>query len=139
MVSSVYMPSSGIDESYGSFIPFFFLFLKRNLHVAVVESLSSLWFFVTPWTAAHQVSLYFTISRVCSNLCPLSQWCYPNISFFPFSSPYSLAVSICFHQQCKIVPFSPRPPQYLLFVDFFFFYGHTDQCDMISLWFAFLQ
>ena len=36
--------------------------------------------FVNPWTVAHQAFLSFTISRVCSNLCPLSQWCYPAIS-----------------------------------------------------------
>ena len=35
------------------------------------------WLFVTPWTAAHQASLFFTI---CSNSCPLSQWCHPTIS-----------------------------------------------------------
>ena len=41
----------------------------------------------TPWTAAHQASLSFTISGACSNLCPLSQWCHPTIlSCCPFSS-----------------------------------------------------
>ena len=36
---------------------------------------------MTPWTAAHQASLSFTISpRVCSNSCPLSRWCHPTIS-----------------------------------------------------------
>ena len=41
-----------------------------------------------PWTAAHQASLSFTISGVCSNSCPLSQWCHPTISscVSPFSS-----------------------------------------------------
>ena len=29
----------------------------------VVESLSCVWLFVTPWTAAHQISLSFTISQ----------------------------------------------------------------------------
>ena len=45
--------------------------------------------FATPWTAAHQASLSFTISPgVCSNSCPLNQWCYPTISssIFPLSS-----------------------------------------------------
>ena len=36
-----------------------FLFLR---HVLVVQSLSRVWFFVTPWTAAHQVPLSFTVS-----------------------------------------------------------------------------
>ena len=35
----------------------------------------------TPWIAAHHASLSFTISRVCSNSCPLSQWCHPTVSF----------------------------------------------------------
>ena len=29
----------------------------------VVQSLNLVWLFVTPWTAAHQASLFFTISR----------------------------------------------------------------------------
>ena len=33
-----------------------------------------------PWTAACQAPLSFTISRVCSNSCPLSWWCYLTIS-----------------------------------------------------------
>ena len=32
------------------------------LFIIVVQSLSSVWFFVTPWTTAHQASLPFTIS-----------------------------------------------------------------------------
>ena len=31
--------------------------------IVVVQSLSHVWLFVTPWTAAHQASLCFTISR----------------------------------------------------------------------------
>ena len=54
----------------------------------VVQSLSCVWFLVTSWTAAHQAPLSFTISRVCSDLCLLSWWCYPVISssVVPFSS-----------------------------------------------------
>ena len=33
-----------------------------SLHSAVVRSLSHIWLFATPWTAAHQTSLSFTIS-----------------------------------------------------------------------------
>ena len=39
----------------------------------VVQSLSCVQLFVTLWTAAHQASLPFTISGVCSNSYPLSQ------------------------------------------------------------------
>ena len=38
------------------------------------------WLFVTPWAAARQASLSFTIPGVCSNSCPLSPWCHPTIS-----------------------------------------------------------
>ena len=42
----------------------------------------------TPWTTARQASLSFTISWICSNLCPLSRWCHPTISssVVPFSA-----------------------------------------------------
>ena len=43
-----------------------------------VQSLSHVWVFVIPWTAAHQASL--PTPRVCSNSCPLSQWCHLTIS-----------------------------------------------------------
>ena len=43
--------------------------------VVIVQSLSCVWLFVTPWTAARQASLSFTISWSCS--CPLSRWCHP--------------------------------------------------------------
>ena len=50
--------------------------------VVFVQSLSRVWLFVTPRTAAHQASLSFTISRVwvCSNSRPSSWWCHPTIS-----------------------------------------------------------
>ena len=49
----------------------------------VVQSLSHVLLFATPWTAARQASLSFTISGVCSNSCALSQWCHPTISSCP--------------------------------------------------------
>ena len=45
-----------------------------------VQSLSCVWLFATPWTAAHQASLSITNSQSCSNSCPLSWWCHPTIS-----------------------------------------------------------
>ena len=55
--------------------------------VFVVQLLNCVRLFVTPWTAARQASLSFTVS-VSSNSCSLSQWCHPTISFsdIPFSS-----------------------------------------------------
>ena len=46
-----------------------------------VQSLSSVWLFVTPWTEACQAFLPITN-------CPLSRWCHPTISssVIPFSS-----------------------------------------------------
>ena len=54
----------------------------------VVQLLSRVWLFVTPWTAAHQASLSFTISQSLSNSCPLNRWCHPTVlsSVIPFSS-----------------------------------------------------
>ena len=39
--------------------------------LAVVQSLSCICLLATPWTAARQAP-----PEVCSNFCPLSQWCY---------------------------------------------------------------
>ena len=48
------------------------------------SSLSRVQLFATPWTAAHEASLW----GVYSNSCPLSHWCHPTISssVVPFSS-----------------------------------------------------
>ena len=51
-----------------------------NFRHKVVQSLSHVRLFATPWTAAHWASLSFTISWSLLNSCPLSQWCYPTIS-----------------------------------------------------------
>ena len=58
----------------------------------IVQLLSCVRLFSTPWTTAHQSLLSFTISRVCSDSCPLSQWCYLTISssaaLFSFCLPF---------------------------------------------------
>ena len=41
---------------------FWELHIHITLTVRVVQSLSHVWLFVTPWTAAHQASLFFIIS-----------------------------------------------------------------------------
>ena len=67
------------------------------------QSLSHVWLFPTPWTAACQSSLSFTISWSYSNSCPLSQWCHPTISssvacfsscpqFFPASGSFPMSL-----------------------------------------------
>ena len=62
--------------------------LCSSILLVVVQLLSRVWLFATPWTAAHQTFLSFTISGACSNSCPLSPWCHPTISssVTPFSS-----------------------------------------------------
>ena len=53
-----------------------------------VQSLSHVWLFSTPWTVAHQASLFVTNSQSLLKLSPSSQWCHPTISssVIPFSS-----------------------------------------------------
>ena len=60
----------------------------ESLTQYVVQSLSFVWLFETSWTATCQASLSFTISRACSNSCPLSLQCHPtnSSSVIPFSS-----------------------------------------------------
>ena len=63
---------------------------------SLVQPLSRVRLFATPWTAACQASLSITNSR---SPCPLSWWCHPAISssVVPFSScPQSLPASESF-------------------------------------------
>ena len=67
--------------------------------VVVVQLLSRVWLFATPWTAAHQDSLSFTTSWSLLKLMSLSWWCCPTISssVAPFSSyPQSFPASASF-------------------------------------------
>ena len=64
----------------------------KNTEFSSVQSLSHVWLFATPWTAAHQASLSFTISQSLlgdlMDSCPSNRWCHPTISssVVPFSS-----------------------------------------------------
>ena len=64
------------------------IILQAIVVVAIVQSLSCVWLFATPWTAAARLPCPPLPPRVCSNSCPLSQWCHPTISstVVPFSS-----------------------------------------------------
>ena len=57
-------------------------------YIFVVQSLSHVQFFVTPWLQHTRLPCPSLSSGVCSNSCPLSQWCHPTISssVTPFSS-----------------------------------------------------
>ena len=56
----------------------------------VVQPLSHVQLFATPWTMAPQASLSSSAPEVCSDSCPLSQWCYitSSSSVVPFSSSF---------------------------------------------------
>ena len=54
--------------------------VHMHVPVVVIHSLSRVWLFVTPRTAARQTSLSFTVSWSLLKSCPLSQWCQPTIS-----------------------------------------------------------
>ena len=60
----------------------------------VVQSLSCVQLFATQWTLSHQASYLSLSSRVCSNSCPLSWWCYLTIlsstTLFSFYLQYFL-------------------------------------------------
>ena len=57
------------------------------MHPFVVQSLSHVPLFVTPWTAACQATYPSPSPEVGLDSCPLYQWCHPTISFSaPFSS-----------------------------------------------------
>ena len=58
-----------------------------------VQSLSCVWLFATPWTAACQASL--SITWACSSSCPSSQWCHTTTSssVVPFSHLQSFPAS----------------------------------------------
>ena len=61
----------------------------------LVQLLSHVWLFATPWTAAHQISLSSPSPRICSNSCPFSQWCHSTTSssVTPSSWPQSFPAS----------------------------------------------
>ena len=65
----------------------------------VIQSLSCVWFLVTPWPAAPRLPCPPLSPWVCSNSCPLIQWCHPTISssVAPFySCPQSFPASRSF-------------------------------------------
>ena len=66
-------------------IYFYFNFCPRCV-ISSDQSLSPVWLFAIPQTAAHQASLSSPIPGACLNSCPSSRWCHPAISsVIPFS------------------------------------------------------
>ena len=69
---------------------------QTNYSFVVVQLLSRVQISVTPWTAAHQASLSFTIPWSLLKLISINLWCHPTIlsSVTPFSScPQSFPAS----------------------------------------------
>ena len=66
--------------------------ISSVMKLCVVQLLSHIWLFVTPWTAACRAFLSFAISWSCSDSHPLIWWCYltTSSSVAPFSCPWSL-------------------------------------------------
>jgi len=86
-------------KSLSLFNPSLFHFLAQVYVFFVsqsVQSLSRVWLFTTPWTAAHQASCPSPTPGVHPNSCPVNRWCYPTISssVIPFCScPQSFPAS----------------------------------------------
>ena len=80
----------------GMWVLYHYCHLRKPIHqVSSVQSLSCVWLFATPWTAAYQASLSITNSQTCSNSCLSGQWCLPTISssVIPFFSLQYLPAS----------------------------------------------
>ena len=63
-------------------------FPKKWHQFSSVQSLSCVWLFASPWTAAPRPPCPSPTPGAYSNSCPWSQWCHPTISFsvVPFFS-----------------------------------------------------
>ena len=71
-VHCVHWESFSVPESTGNPL--------RGVSVFVVLLLSHVWQFATPWAAACQAPLSFSVFWSLLKLSPLSQWCHPTIS-----------------------------------------------------------
>ena len=70
-----------------------------NIYI-VVQSLSHIWLFVTPWLQYARLPCPSHSPRVCSNTGPLSQWGHPTISF---CCPLLLLPSISEKSEVKVI------------------------------------
>ena len=95
--------------------------------VVVAQSLSHVQFFLTPWIVTHKLLCPPVSHRVCSNSCPLSQWCYLTLPSFATlffclqSFPASRGQSIGdLHQVPKVLELQHRHRsfQWIFRVDF---------------------
>ena len=99
----------------------------------VVQLLSCVRLFVTPWTAAHQASCPSPSPEAYSNSCPLSQQCHPTIASLEFLAiiyldKFFTPISISSPFRTPILPIflylvlSQRSQSVLFFHSFFFLF-----------------
>ena len=101
--------------------------LPTYMVIFVVHSLSHVWLFATPWTAARQASLSFTISQSLLKLTSIESVCHPTIlssvtlfssylQSFPASG--SVPVSCSSHQVVRVLEFQHMSFQWIFRLDF---------------------
>ena len=75
-----------LATNFQSQLTFWYMLVFILTLISLIQSLSCVQLCVAPWTAAPPCPS--PIPGVCSNSCPLSQWCHPTISpsVVPFSS-----------------------------------------------------
>ena len=94
------------NVAYLSYIMDLNLSFTNTSSPGVVQSLSCVWLFVTPWTAAHQASLFFTISWILLKLMSIEPvmpfnnlvLCHPLLllpSIFPSIKVFSNELALC--------------------------------------------
>ena len=94
-----------------------------------VQSLSHVWLFANPWTAARQASLSITDSQRLLKSCPLSQWCHNHFilccplllssSIFPSIRVFFRWISSS-HQVAKVLELQLQSFQWIFRTDFLY-------------------
>ena len=99
----------------------------------VVQSLSRVWLFAVPWTAAHQASQSFGTSWSLLRLFPLSRWCHPTISSFVLPSIFHQGLFQwvgSLHLVTKVLELQlQHQSQWIFGVDFLY----TDEFDLLTV------
>ena len=107
--------------------------------VIVIQALSHVWLFGTPWTAARQASLSFTISQTLLKLMSVELRCHPTISMLP-PSPPDLSLSLSIRVFSSELALCIRWPKYWSFS--FSISPSSEYSELVSLridWFDLLE
>ena len=125
MMTTFFFLSFFVAPEIGSFFSFIYFSL-------LVYSLSCVWLFATPWTAACQACPSPSPTPgACLNSCPLSQWCHPTVVLcHPLCHPLLFLPSIfpsirvffqwvgSSHQVGKVLKLQHQSFQWMFRVDF---------------------